>query len=404
MSLLPETRERTGFADQAEVDDFVRTLARFERAEITADQWRAYRLVRGIYGQRQEGVQMVRCKIPQGILPADQLRALAAVARRYSRGFGHITTRQNVQFHFVRQDDAPRAMRLLAEAGLTTREACGNSVRNITACVYAGVAADEVFDITPFAEACTRHLLRHPLSAVLPRKFKIAWEGCLGDHVALPIHDLGFWARRGQGGVPGFQVLVGGGTSILCRGAREIEGFLPAEDVLRIAEAVLRVYHQRGDYRHKQRNRLKFLIEEMGFASFAEEDRSVLGELRAEGGAELPFDARRPPVEAAPPPRPAAPAAEAIAARVRREPPRGPGLLPVLEIDTQPSEADLARWLRTNLRPQKQPGFSLATVTVVLGDLTAPQLEALAELAVAYGDGTVRVTSEQNLVLRFVPT
>ena len=159
-------RARLSFASEADIDEFVTTLERYERGELTPDQWRTFRLVRGTYGQRQaEDAQMLRVKIPQGALTSDQLEALADVADRYSRGFGHITTRQNVQFHFVKLHDVEPAMRRLAEAGLTTREACGNSVRNITACPYAGVSAEERFDVTPYAEALTRFLLRHPLSS-----------------------------------------------------------------------------------------------------------------------------------------------------------------------------------------------------------------------------------------------
>src|SRR5579872_1397044 len=177
-------RARLSFASQADIDEFVRVLEKYERGEMTPDQWRAFRLVRGTYGQRQaEDAQMLRVKVPQGVLTSDQLDALADVADRHSRGFGHITTRQNVQFHFVKLHDVEPAMRRLADAGLTTREACGNSVRNITACPYAGVAVDERFDVTPYAEALTRFLLRHPLGSTLPRKFKVAFEGCSHDHV-----------------------------------------------------------------------------------------------------------------------------------------------------------------------------------------------------------------------------
>src|SRR3989441_8480216 len=167
-------RARLSFADEAEIDDFVATLDRFERGELTPDQWRQFRLVRGTYGQRQaDDAQMLRVKIPQGILTSDQLEALADVGERHSRGFGHITTRQNLQFHFVKLHDVEQAMHRLADAGLTTREACGNSVRNITGCPYAGVSADERFDVTPYAEALTRNQLRHSLSSMLPRKFQI---------------------------------------------------------------------------------------------------------------------------------------------------------------------------------------------------------------------------------------
>src|SRR3954452_4196991 len=157
-------RTRLSFATEADIDEFVSVLEKYERGEMTPDQWRSFRLVRGTYGQRQTAdAQMLRVKVPQGVLPPPQLAALAEVGEKYSRRFGHITTRQNIQFHFVKLHDVETAMRLLADAGLTTREACGNSVRNITACPYAGVAGDEYFDITPYSEATTRYFLRHPL-------------------------------------------------------------------------------------------------------------------------------------------------------------------------------------------------------------------------------------------------
>src|SRR6476660_2500132 len=254
-------RTRLSFANEAEIDEFAATLDKFERGELTPDQWRAYRLVRGNYGQRQDVVQMIRVKIPQGILDAAQLTALADSADTWSRGFGHITTRQNVQFHFVQPHDVEKVMRRIAEAGLTSREACGSAVRNITGCPYAGVAADEVFDVTPYAEALTRYLLRHPLSASLPRKFKIAFEGCPEDHIATAINDIGWRARirhtpdgRAE---RGFLATVAGGTSTLSRAGQVLYEFLPAADMLVVAEAIVRVFHRLGDYKHKQRNRLK---------------------------------------------------------------------------------------------------------------------------------------------------
>src|SRR6267143_132322 len=172
---------RLGFADEKDLDAFVSTLGQFERGEIAPDAWKAFRLVNGVYSQRQEGdAMMVRVKIPQGVLTAQQLRALGEVARRWSTGRGHITTRQNVQFHFVRLSDTATVVSALGAAGLTTREACGNAVRNVTACPFAGASALEPFDSTPYAEAVTRHLLRAPLSSSLPRKFKIAFGGCCG--------------------------------------------------------------------------------------------------------------------------------------------------------------------------------------------------------------------------------
>src|SRR5258708_21054881 len=203
-------RTRLSFADGKDVEEFVATLESYERGELTPDQWRGFRLVRGTYGQRQTGDgQMIRVKVPQGILEGPQLHALADVADAYSRGFGHITTRQNVQFHFLKLHDVEKAMVRLGEAGLTTREACGSAVRNITGCPYAGVAADEPFDVTPYAEALTRYLLRHPLSSRLPRKFKIAFEGYPVDHVFTAMNDLGFRAVAGNDGSRGFRVTAG---------------------------------------------------------------------------------------------------------------------------------------------------------------------------------------------------
>src|SRR5437762_8536116 len=288
MSVIDEQttfgRARLSFANEAEIDEFVATLEKYERGEITPDQWRTYRLVRGTYGQRQaEDAQMLRVKIPQGLLTADQLEALADVGERYSRGFGHITTRQNVQFHFVKLHDVEPAMRRLAEAGLTTREACGNSVRNITACPFAGVAADERFDVTPYAEALTRYLLRHPLSSTLPRKFKTAFEGCAVDHVCTGINDLGFRAVVGPDGGRGFRVTAGGGTAIMVKSGGLLHEFLPASEILRAAEAVLRVFARLGDYQHKQRNRMKFLIKALGWTRWREEYDRELAACRLRG-------------------------------------------------------------------------------------------------------------------------
>ena len=294
-------RTRLSFASEADIDEFVATLEKFESGELTPDQWRMFRLVRGTYGQRQPGdVQMLRIKIPQGVLTAPQLEALAEVGERFSRGFGHITTRQNIQFHFVKLHDVEPAMRMLADAGLTTREACGNSVRNITCCPQAGVSPTELFDVTPYSEAMTRYLLRHPLSSSLPRKFKIAFEGCTDeDHALLGMHDLGYRAAI-EDGKRGFRVVVGGGTSIMVKSAEPVHEFLPASEIFNVAEAVIRVFHQFGDYKHKQANRLKFLIKTIGWDGFLAEYHKKLAEFRAEGGAALPFDPENPPVEAAP--------------------------------------------------------------------------------------------------------
>jgi len=396
-------RARLSFASEADIDEFASVLGQFERGEITAEQWRLFRLVRGTYGQRQtDDAQMIRVKIPQGVLSVEQLQALADVAEHYSRGFGHITTRQNVQFHFVRLRDAEPAMRRLADAGLTTREACGNSVRNITACQFAGVAADEPFDVTPYAEALTRFLLRHPLSSSLPRKFKIAFEGCAHDHIKLTINDIG-WRARVDNGARGFQVYFGGGTATMTTAAAVLFEFLPVEEMLNVAEAVIRVFQARGDYQHKQRNRMKFLIKAMGLDAFRSAFEEALTAIRAEGGRALTFDRLPDAEEAAPPwPRATGPLIDDIVRRVDGASLKGPGIIPVRHHPVD-RDAAFSRWTRSNVRSQKQPGYSAATITVPLGDLSGAQFRVIADLSRAYGDGSVRVSAVQNFVFRWVP-
>ncbi|MEO6324941.1 MAG: nitrite/sulfite reductase [Thermoanaerobaculia bacterium] len=390
-------RTSLSFADTNEVEVFAQTLAKFEAGEITSEQWRLFRLVHGTYNQKQPEVQMLRAKIPQGVLSAAQLHALADVAERYSRGFGHITTRQNIQFHFIPPEQVPLAMTRLAEDGLTTREACGNAVRNVTACPYAGVAQDEAFDVTPYAEALTRAFLRHPLSSTLPRKFKIAFEGCRTDHALTAINDLGFRARV-EDGVRGFRVTAGGGTATVPTNARVLFEFLPASDILDVAEALLRVFHALGDRVNRNQNRMKFLIREMGWDGFRAEVDAALARVRAEGGVSLSFDPERPPVESAPEPHGhLAPTIPESARRAASAVVRGPGLLPSFRAGD-----GLLRFLATNVTPQKQEGFRIVTVTLVLGDLTAAQMRFVADLALSYGDGTIRTSPTQNLLLRWV--
>jgi sulfite reductase beta subunit-like hemoprotein len=396
-------RARLSFASEADIDEFVTTLEQYERGELTPDQWRAFRLVRGTYGQRQAAdAQMLRVKIPQGVLTSDQLNALADVGERYSRGFGHITTRQNVQFHFVKLHDVEPAMRRLADAGMTTREACGSSVRNITACPYAGVAADERFDVTPYAEALTRYLLRHPLSSTLPRKFKIAFEGCSTDHVVTAVNDLGFRAVLGPDGGRGFRVTAGGGTAIMVTSAGLLHEFLPASEIFRVAEAVLRVFARLGDYQHKQRNRMKFMIKTLGWTRWREEYDRELTACRLRG--QVPTLEIDPPSNESRPEwvKDSSPSAGHIASRVAGGRISGPGITPTIVPIFQAGDETYARWRGTNVHAQKQFGFVMAVASVPLGDLTSEQMRVLGELARAYGDGSIRVTPDQDLLFRWV--
>jgi sulfite reductase (NADPH) hemoprotein beta-component len=403
MSEITTARERRSFTHPSDVDEFVTMLGRFEQGEISPDEWRTFRLLRGTYSQRQEGdVHMIRTKLPQGVVTAEQLEVLSEVAEEHSRGFGHISTRQNLQLHFVKVHDAEKALRRLAEAGITSREACGNSVRNVTACPFGGVSADEIFDTTPYAEALTRYFLRHPLASSLPRKFKIAFEGCATDHAAAAIHDIGWFARL-RDGEAGLQVRTGGGTATMPSSAQVLVDFLPPAEMLAVAEAVVRVFHRNGERKDRNKARMKFLVRKIGFEAFRQQVEAELAKVRVEGVPPLPFDPAHPPEEGPPAAvRPPGPSPEAIAARVRAQVPRGPGVVPEVVPDLAPTEARLAAFARTNVRRQRQAGFVTVGVTVPLGDLTSAQLRVLADLSRSYADGTVRFTRGQDLFLRWV--
>jgi sulfite reductase beta subunit-like hemoprotein len=401
-------RARLSFASDADIAEFVETLERYERGELTPEQWRAFRLVRGVYGQRQDDVQMQRIKVPQGVLSAAALRAVADCCEKYSRGFAHITTRQNIQMHFVKLGDTPACMRRLLEAGVTTREACGNSVRNIVGCPFAGVCATEAFDVAPYAEAMTRYFLRHRLSSSLPRKFKIAFSGCDSDCAGGAFNDIGFRARiHGINGTAqrGFRVTVGGGTATLWQSGWLLFDFLPAEQLFDVAEAVLRVFHAHGNRKSKANARMKFLIRKLGWESWKKLFDEQFGAVLAEGATHLPFDSQNPPVEEEPGwARPEPPSEIEVARRAASAEVRGPGIMPdpVIQLPQAFSPREFEHFLRTNVREQRQSDYTAVTIRVPMGDLTAAQFRLLADLALAHGDGSVRTTPQQNLVMRWV--
>jgi sulfite reductase (NADPH) hemoprotein beta-component len=393
-------RGSVNFASEKDIDEFVTLLGKFERGEMAPDDWRRYRLTRGTYGQRQDGVQMLRVKAPQGVVSSGQLRAFAAVASKYSRGFGHVTTRQNIQMHFVLLKDCEAAMRILADEGLTTREACGNAVRNVTGCPYMGTSHTEVFDVTPYAEAVTRYFLRHPLAASLPRKFKSAFEGCAEDHALASINDIGFRARI-QDGQRGFRMTIAGGTSIMPVSGYLLYDFLPTEEIQNVAEAVVRVFQKYGDYEHRQRNRLKFVVKQLGWEAFRARVMEELEAFVATGGAPLRLSAQQLKSLDAPDWEPAqAPSVNAVAAAAVT-PVNGPGIMPG-SVKLQTVDDPFVRWGQTNVTPQKQAGYHHVTVRLPLGDMTSGQMRVLADLAEAYGDGTMRLTVEQNVLFKWV--
>ncbi len=363
----------------AEIHRFAELIERRRRGEIDEEDFRRFRLQHGVYGIRgQTDIQMVRVKIPQGALTATQLECLGEIARRYTRGIGHITTRQDIQFHWVPLEVVPEVLRRLAEVGLTTREACGNIVRNVTACPLAGVCATEVFDVTPYAAALSRYLLRNPICQALPRKFKIAFSGCATDCAVAGIHDIGAVAAvQEDGGTlrQGFRLYVGGGLGPVPRAAHLLEPFTPAEDLILTATAIVRVFDRLGNRQNRMRARMKFLIEDLGIEEFRR----------------LVFEERRVVWSAWPGGLPPAPEVQE------------PGLSPAV---ARPASNGLAPagfevWRKTNVVAQRQAGLYAAYVTVPGGDLTPDQFRALAALLRRFPGLEARTVITQNLVLRW---
>jgi sulfite reductase beta subunit-like hemoprotein len=364
-----------------EIETFRSRSQAYLAGEITEDQFRPFRLKHGIYGQRQPGVQMVRCKIPGGLLTAAQVEQLGRVADEFAGGRGHLTTRQNIQYHFVPLARVPDLMHLLADVGLTNREACYNTVRNVTACPWAGIAHDEVFDVRPYAQRVAYAFLRKDLTSDLPRKFKIAFDGCAGDDcIQGAINDIGLRAAI-RNGRRGFRMIVGGGMGPLPMEAKLLDEFVPEERLLNKCEAVIRVFNRHGNRRNKNMARLKFLIRDRGFDWLREQIEKEFADILANGGIAWP--------ETVP---------EGFGGHQSHPQPLGNGaLLPVVN---GPQDSV---WRQSNVRAQRQTGYAAVTVKVEQGNLTGDQLRALAQIATTAGDGLVRVAIEQNLVLAFIP-
>ncbi len=365
-----------------EIDVYETELRRVQQGQMSEKVFLEFRLRHGVYGQRQAGVQMQRIKIPLGILNTEQMIRLADLSEEYADGVSHITTRQDIQYHFVDIDDTPNMMRRLAEVGITTREACGNVVRNVTCCPSAGVCADEVFDVTPYARAMAYFLLRHPDAQNFGRKFKIAFSGC-EDHACglAKMHDIGAIAKIGEvDGKPvrGFKVYLGGGLGALPHLAKLYREFVPAEQMLPMAQAIARVFARLGEKKNRAKARMKFLIARLGmeeFTRFLEEELS-----------KLPRDERW------------ARELEKATSELSDEPLKPPS---ELQVAANPDD-DLLRWLDLNVHPQQQTGYSMVEIFLPLGDISADQLRALAHLCRKHVKDTIRTTVDQNLLIRWV--
>ncbi|MBI4549922.1 MAG: nitrite/sulfite reductase [Candidatus Omnitrophica bacterium] len=364
----------------SEIDRFVAKVDKLERGEISTEDFQKFRLENGIYGIRgATDLHMIRVKIPLGILNPEQLEKMAEAAEKFApKKIGHITTRQDIQFHEVKRREVAGFLTIIAGAGLTTREACGNTVRNVTACPYAGVSPEEPFDVTPYAEAVTTYFLRNPLNQNLPRKFKFAFEGCREDHARTPIHDLGAVAaidNTDGKAVKGFRIYVGGGLGPFPRSAYLLEPFTPAALLLPTAEAVLRLFDRLGERKDRNRARIKFVIEKLGMEEFRKlilaERKAVLATASGLSGWAVEEKDEAPP-------------SGAVAGK---------------DFSADPL---FESWKRTNLFAQKQKSYYSVHVRCPLGDIDVPGMRAVADLARRFCGGRIRTTISQNFMLRWV--
>ena len=377
-------------AQQADIEKFEEQLAHYRSGELDPEVFRVYRLTNGIYGQRQGGEnQMVRVKIPAGVLSPAQLDMLAHISENYSRGWGHITTRQNVQFHFVQLDDIPKVLNCLASVGLTTREACGDTVRNVQGCHLAGACPHEVLDITEWANATYRHFLHNPIAQRLPRKFKINFSGCATDCGQAMFNDIGIIAATrptGGGNAPerGFRVYVAGGLGANPHPAIALEDFTTREELLPTLEACVRVFDHDGNRDNKLRARMKWLTDTLGIDELRRrifrERRFLLASASWPGG--IPEEVAEHGDEPAglSSEIEATPMGQGTPVRLRR-----PG--------------NYERWSDANVVRGVANGSVSAYAWARLGDITTGQFRALADIARDFR-AEVRITNRQNLVFR----
>ena len=373
----------------ADITKFEEMLAGYQAGRIPEDVFRVFRLNNGIYGQRQGGTsQMVRVKVPYGAMTADQLDLLGSVVESHSRGWGHITTRQNIQFHFVELSDIPEVMWQLASVGLTTREACGDTVRNVQGCHLAGACPFEVLDISPWAEAAYRHFVRNPLAQRLPRKFKINFSGCDTDCGQAMFNDAGVIATTrtfDDGSVEqGFRVYIAGGLGTTPFPALALEDFTSREDLLPTLEAVLRVFEQTGNRDNKLRARMKWVVDQLGI----DEVRRRVFAARKRLPASATWPGGIPEVVAELGDAPAG-----VAAGVTPTP-MGHGVHVTLG-----AKSPYDRWAEANVVRGAANGTVSAYAWCKLGDITGDQFRATAAIVREF-DADVRVTNRQNFVIR----
>jgi sulfite reductase beta subunit-like hemoprotein len=372
---------------QQEYDDFKTEATRFLEGDTPEDEFIKFRLKQGVYGQRQTDVQMIRVKLPFGGVTPEQMEAFADVVEKYvPLNRGHITTRQNIQMHHVPLPDAEKLIRELGDSGLSSREGCGNTMRNVTGDPWAGVAKDELFDLTPYAGAYVRYFVRHPTTQGMPRKVKTSFDGGPRDRAISGIHDVAFRARvreiEGRGEVRGVEMLVGGGTSIMPRVAPVLYEFLELDngEYLRVTEAVMRIFDRQEWLRaNRARARIKVFVDKYGIDELRNQ---VEEELKGEWVNERDFSIEQ----------------RLFLDDERESAPSAPETYGSPNGDV----SEFERFRRANVVEQKQDGFVTVEVKVTRGDLTPEQFRGLAKIMRSHAGGYARTTVQQNLVLRWV--
>ena len=357
---------------EKDIVELAQKIEQFKEGKLDEEKFRSLRLARGVYGQRQQGVQMIRIKIPYGKISSHQLRRISEVSDEYSRGRLHITTRQDIQIHYVDLNRTPELWAELERDNVTLREACGNTVRNVTASETAGFDVDEPFDVSPYADALFKFFLRNPICQEMGRKFKVSFSASDEDTGLSYIHDLGFIAKI-ENNIRGFKVMVGGGLGSQPRHADTLYSFLPTDQIVPLMEGVLRVFDRHGERKSRSKARMKFLLKSIGLEAF----RALIEtEQKAIEQQSVPIDSADFP--------------HAIPVEIEA---------PTVEIK---DEKTYKLWKSTNLIPQKQTAYKAIGIKVLLGDFYTDKARALADLVETYAAGELRLTLRQNIVIPFV--
>jgi sulfite reductase (ferredoxin) len=354
---------------QKDIIDLEKKIRLFKEGKIDDERFRSLRLARGVYGQRQEGVQMIRIKLPYGKVSSEQLHRICKVSDEYSTGRLHITTRQDIQIHYVSLDRTPQLWAELEKDSVTLREACGNTVRNITASEMAGIDPEEPFDVSPYAHALFEFFLRNPVCQEMGRKFKMSFSSSDKDTALSYIHDLGFIPKI-KDGQRGFKVLFGGGLGSQPSHAELLSDFIPADEIIPTTEGILRVFDRHGERAKRLKARMKFLIKEIGKEDFL---ALVEAEKRALSHQKVSINTNERPIS---------------------EP-----LLQVPKVTVEDAVAFEA-WKKSNVIAQKQKGYVAIGIKVVLGDFYTDKARVLADLIKNYGANELRFTLRQNILIR----